>query len=115
MSPHTKLVHECLLALSELEGVVVWNLNQGDGERDGRYAKFGLVPGAADILGLVAPSGRFLALECKTGKGRPTAEQKLFLNLVRSLGGVSRVVRTKEEAQEAAQLAKRGYEAPWNI
>lgn len=71
--------------------------------------KFGLVVGASDLIGIVKPHGRFLALEVKTARGRLTKEQTQFLLLVNRMGGVARLVRSTQEAacavSEASQPA----------
>lgn len=66
---------------------------------------FGLVTGAADLIGLVAPTGRFLALEVKSKTGRASKEQIQFLSLVNRMGGVGRLVRSVEEAMAAVEQA----------
>jgi hypothetical protein len=77
-----------------------------------RYTKFGLCVGSSDIVGIVTsyqqrPSGVFLALEVKTAKGQPTAEQVMFLELVNRRGGVGRVVRSVPEARAAVEIARK--------
>ncbi len=66
---------------------------------------FGLVTGAADLIGLVKPHGRFLALEVKSRTGRLTREQTQFLALVNRMGGVGRMVRSVSEAMGAVARA----------
>lgn len=73
----------------------------------GRHIPFGLVVGASDILGIVKPGGRFLALEVKTGDARPTKEQRAFLAMINAFGGVGRVVRSVDEALVALSEAAR--------
>lgn len=58
----------------------------------------GLCVGSADLIGMLAPQGRFLALEVKRPGEKPTREQELFLELVRKSGGVAAVVHSVEEA-----------------
>lgn len=73
--------------------------------KSGAHVAFGLVEGASDILGIVKPHGRWLALEVKTGKARPTKAQKRFLEMIVAFGGVGEVVRSKEDAERALQMA----------
>jgi hypothetical protein len=88
------LVAACLTLLS-LRGVFAWRNNSGAfvlGQGQGRrFFRAGLV-GSADILGLLPPAGRFLALECKVGRNKPTAQQAAFLAAVEAAGGLSLVV-----------------------
>lgn len=66
----------------------------------------GLCLGASDNIGIVAPHGRFLALEWKNARGRLTKEQTMFLDLVNARGGVGRCVRTEEDAMAAVEEAR---------
>ena len=88
--------------------VVIWRNESGAAEHKGRYVRYGLQKGSADLVGLLAPDGKFLALEVKTSRGRLSTEQKLFLELVRSRGGFACVVRSVEEAVRAIERARNG-------
>jgi hypothetical protein len=70
--------------------------------------RFGLCRGSADLCGILAPTGRFIAVEIKTEAGRLSEEQRLFLIHVRSRGGFACVVRSVEEFLAAMERAKRG-------
>jgi hypothetical protein len=59
---------------------------------------FGLCVGSADIIGIHKPTGRFLAFEVKTAKGKPTKEQLNFIEQVRAANGVAGIVRSVEDA-----------------
>jgi transcriptional regulator with XRE-family HTH domain len=88
---HTKLVHEIWVAVNSEPDVSIWKLTQGaarPGHGNGHIMHFGLVPGAADLVGLVAPHGRLLAIEAKTGAAKPSARQRAWGERVRKLGGV---------------------------
>ena len=77
----------------------LWNNPTGLGlTRDGsRTIAFGL-PGSADLIGLFRPSGRFLAVECKSARGRQSLQQKRFQAMIESMGGVYLLVRSANEA-----------------
>jgi hypothetical protein len=88
------------LALLRLRGVHHWRNNTGAAMLPGRGGKpqrvtFGL-PGGSDIFGILAPSGRWLAVEtkapaCKLAgrrKGRLSPEQRAFLEAINADGGV---------------------------
>jgi hypothetical protein len=87
-----------LLAIGSLPGLRVWRNNSGAliDER-GKLVRFGL-QGSADILGIIAPSGRFLGIEVKSATGRQTPQQKNFQSMVESMGGVYILARSVEEA-----------------
>lgn len=96
------------LALGRLPDVVLWRNSTGATRVDGRVLRFGLCIGSSDLVGLLAPAGRFLALEIKSEAGRLTYEQEQFLALVRRLGGFACVVRSVDEAIVAIERARMG-------
>lgn len=100
------------LALGADAGVVMFRNNCGVAEhwngRDVERVRYGLAPGSADLVGLLAPEGRWFALELKTAKGRVTPEQVQWLSLVRRMGGFGAVVRSVDEAKAAVVRARAG-------
>lgn len=77
--------------------------------RGGRPLHAGLCVGSSDLIGyrrlVVGPEhlGRslavFAAVEVKTDRGRPTAEQTTFLRHIAEAGGRAGIARSVEEAQ----------------
>lgn len=98
----TALVKACL-ALLKLRGILAWRNNSGAfvlGEGAGRrFFRAGLV-GSSDIFGVLPPKGRFLAVEVKVGRNRPTAKQQLFAAAVRDSGGLALTVWSVAELAE---------------
>lgn len=98
-SGHVRRVRErdvlaaCLEYL-RLEPKVAWSVRMNTGAvRMGeaeRYVKFGF-PGCPDIIGQMA-DGRFLAVECKGPRGRPSVLQRSFLEKVKASHGVGCLV-----------------------
>lgn len=101
MGSETAIVKECLIALSAA-GCTVFRNNTGV-LRDvrGRPVRYGLCNGSSDIIG-VCPDGIFLAVECKTAKGRATATQKAFISAIRSSGGRAGIARSASDALRIA-------------
>jgi hypothetical protein len=64
----------------------------------GAWLTYGLGVGSADLVGIVAPSGRLFAIEVKTPEGKTTPEQDAWLATIRRFGGVAGVARSVEEA-----------------
>jgi hypothetical protein len=64
-----------------------WVNSTGTTQIDGRWVKFGL-EGSSDIIGIIKPSGRFLAIEIKSEKGRQSEAQKKFESMIKSFGGI---------------------------
>ncbi len=105
---HSALVREIRLELGQGD-LILWPNNNGVATfENGAKVKYGLVKGASDLVGLLAPSGRFVALEVKTGDAVTTPEQALFLALVRRCGGFGAVVHSLDEARSAIQRARDG-------
>lgn len=106
------LQHDIRLALMKTDGCAFWRNNVGlatfkdDRTGEVRTVRFGLFKGSSDNIGLVGE--RFCALETKTETGRLSPEQKMFLDLVRRLGGYADVVRSVEQALEAVERCKCG-------
>lgn len=53
--------------------------------------------GSSDILGVIPPDGRFLAIEVKDHKGKVSPEQMEFLETISGKGGIAFVARTLED------------------
>jgi hypothetical protein len=66
--------------------------------------RFGLV-GSADLLGIIKPSGKFLAVEVKSATGRVSEQQQRFLDMVRDFGGVAVVARSVDDVERAIEAA----------
>ena len=112
-NPESVLQAEIRLALGRDPSLVLWRNAVGQAEHvagNGRTFRqaFGLAKGSADLVGILAPAGRFVALEIKTPAGRVSPEQTTWLALVRSRGGFSAVVRSVDEAIAAIERARTG-------
>lgn len=103
-----QLQAEIRLAIGRMPDVRLWRNNSGF--LDGAITKIrvGLATGSSDLIGILAPSGRFIALEIKTPKGRETEEQKQWQAIIRRFGGFACVVRSVQEAEDAIQRARNG-------
>jgi len=67
---HMRLKNEILLALGCSNKILIWNNPTGvfRGLHDTTVTRVGM-PGQPDIIAIAAPSGRFIGIEVKTGKG----------------------------------------------
>jgi hypothetical protein len=72
------------------------------------HVRAGLPDGSADLVGVLAPSGRWFALEVKSEKGRLRPAQVQWLALVRRMGGFAAVARSVAEARAALGRARAG-------
>ena len=82
-----------------LRGITAWRVNSGATKIGDRYIRFGK-KGMADILGILKPNGRLLAIEVKRPGGRATPEQLAFLKQVNDAGGLGFVACSVEKVIE---------------
>lgn len=61
--------------------------------------------GLPDVIVIIPPTGQFLGLEIKNAKGRLRPSQIAFAQKVTNAGGIYRVVRSLEQAQNAVAEA----------
>lgn len=57
--------------------------------------------GLPDVIVIIPPNGMFLGLEIKSAKGKLRPSQIEFAKKVTNAGGIYRVVRSLEQAQNA--------------
>lgn len=88
-----------MLELSKA-GCIIWRNNIGSyTTADGAFIRYGVGGvGGSDLIGVHKPTGRFLAIEVKTSKGRPSAAQLNFIQQVIASGGIAGIARSPEDA-----------------
>jgi VRR-NUC domain-containing protein len=102
------LVAQILDVAARLPWLCLWrNHRQAGLMASGNYSTTGLCRGASDLIGLVryeneneSPGygvGRFVALECKSGRGRLSAAQRAFIERVQDMGGMAECVRELDD------------------
>ena len=115
--PESALQSKIRQALAHEPGLCLWRNNSGVADYNGTKVRYGLIPGAADLIGMISitglanwpgPLARFIALEVKTRTGRVSKEQEMFLALVRRMGGFAAVVRSVDDARAAIARARTG-------
>lgn len=82
--------------------------------RNARPFRAGLVKGGSDIVGItpvvVTPDmvgktiGVFTGYEAKTGRLQASEDQNKFLEMVRRLGGIAKVVRSVDDIERVPEL-----------
>jgi hypothetical protein len=103
-TPESAVVRACLDYL-QIIGVVAWRNNTTgiyDLERQ-TYRKNAGRNGIADIVGCL-PGGRFLAVECKAGRGKLSPHQIEFQKDIIKAGGLHVVAYRLEDLIEAIQM-----------
>ena len=70
--------------------------------RQGRPLHAGLCVGSSDLVGWRTVDGvaQFVALEIKSAKGRPSAEQERFLDAAGKAGACAGIARSVSEAEQ---------------
>jgi hypothetical protein len=95
-------------ALATEPGLRVMRNSVGVVKSRGRFYHTGLGNGSADLICVLAPAGRLVALEVKTDDGEATPEQEGWLADMRALGAFAAVVRSPLQALAAIRRARNG-------
>lgn len=92
-----EVLYAVLKYLGTYPGVMVWRNNVGVAkDRTGQAIRFG-VPGSADVLGILAPHGRMIGVECKSAVGRLRPDQIRWRDAFESRGGLYILARRVED------------------
>lgn len=94
-------VLKAVLATLEMHPKVAWvaRMNSGAFQIEGRFIKAGF-KGCSDIIGMLK-GGRMLAVECKSSKGKESADQAAFGERVARDGGLYFVARSVDDVMGA--------------
>ena len=113
--PESAALVEVLKAL-RAHPAVVWceRMNSGAAKVGNRFIRFGW-PGCPDVLGQLR-DGRLLGVEVKSPTGKLRPEQSIFLERIRSAGGVAFMARdcrdVLRELGASTQHARDGSQLP---
>lgn len=100
--PRESAVLAGVIAYLESRGdCLIWRNNTGAVKLADGFLKFGKV-GSSDVIGVLAPSGRFLGVECKhpTG-GALSRAQEEFRETVLEAGGIYVLARSVDDVKAA--------------
>jgi hypothetical protein len=103
------LVKELLLTFGNEPDLRLFRNNSGVlTDVTGRPVKFGLATGSADIVGILAPHGLFIAWEVKIHRpgSKESDEQLAWARMIREMGGVCDTVRSVEDARVSLTRAR---------
>ena len=102
--------------IGSLPDVRLWRHNTGQiKDATGRPVRFGLAVGSADIVGIVAPRGRWIAIEVKAPGWVPAKsgaryeheeDQRKWMAIVRAFGGVAGFASSLGEAMLLVEEAR---------
>lgn len=100
------LVQAILLEFGARPGLRIWRHNVGAAKtRTGAVVKFG-TRGQPDIMGIMAPSGKMIAIECKAGRGVLSKEQRLWRAMFEAHGGLYIEARSVADVEESLRYGK---------
>ncbi len=103
---HGQAVAWIRLAVGNQPDFTLWQNQSGvathrKGDNVTGTVRYGLAVGSSDLVGILGPYGRWVALEVKIGDDPVRDTQELFLLLVRSRGGLAAVLRFAHGSTEA--------------
>lgn len=107
----TTILQRIRLAISKVPGLRLFRNNTGGmTDKTGRFVRFGLHPGSADLIGwqtvTITPDmvgqrvAVFASVEVKTEIGKLKPEQQNWLEQVKNAGGLAFCARSPDEAVE---------------
>jgi hypothetical protein len=97
MTNETAILQQFRMAASDL-GLTLFRNNSGSlQDKNGRWVRFGLCKGSADLIGWHNGTGKFVAIEVKRPGQKPHKEQTLFLDAVRKAGGIAGVAYSPDD------------------
>jgi hypothetical protein len=105
----SEVLKSVMLALGNEKDFRLWRNNVGAlPDVTGRIVKYGLGPGSPDLIGILAPWGRLVALEVKTHRkgSKQLEDQRAWERVIREMGGVYEVVRSADEARDVLRVAR---------
>lgn len=89
-------LHEILKSWGAHPRLRLARCNTGAAKLKGRWVKFG-VPGTADVVGIIAPTGRMIMIEVKSATGVQSSAQKVMQRVVTAMGGLYILARSLAE------------------
>ncbi len=91
---HQKLVDAILFEVGSLPNVRLWPRQVGfDQEKKIKYG----IRGESDLQGIIAPQGRMLCIEVKSGKAKLSKDQERWKAMVLRFGGVHIEARSVDQ------------------
>lgn len=102
---HTRLVNAILLKIGSHPDVRLWKQTTGMGRSltGNTPIRFGL-EGSSDLIGILM-TGRFLAIEVKTGNARQSKVQRNFQRMIERFGGLYILARSVSDAVNGVSTA----------
>lgn len=97
MTEEHEIQNQIRIAVSKY--CVIFRINVGQGyTKDGRYFNTGVPTGFSDLFGVRRSDGKAVFIEVKTQKGKPTENQRNFIQQMKLVGAIAGVCRSADEA-----------------
>lgn len=102
MTPREAEIQSLIVEYLEAHRFVVIRVNSGLVKRGKHFIKLAK-KGTADIVAILPPTGRVLAVECKKPGEEPRKDQLAFLESVRRVGGIGIVATGVDDVARVIQ------------
>ncbi len=109
MTPEGRVQRDVREALGAATDLVMWRISPSAPGSDVPTAPAGI----ADLNGILAPWGRWIAIEVKAANGRLSTAQLSWLALARRMGAFTAVCRSADEALASIDAARAECRARW--
>lgn len=100
MTSEASIQNQILLSWGSHPRLRFARINTGAAMLNGRMVQFN-PKGTGDIVGLIAPTGQMLMIECKSAKGRQSDAQKTMQRVVTRFGGLYVLARSLTDVDVA--------------
>ena len=90
-----------ILAWLAAQGILAWRMGMGGLKTGTGTFRKNPAKGLPDILGILKPSGRLLAIEVKTAKGKPSLDQLRWLDDFAKAGALAILARSVDDVMHA--------------
>ena len=86
------------------QGTRVWDARRNQHILTDIRPAAGAPKGTSDLIGIRRDDGKFVAIECKTPRGRLREDQKLFIDAILKSNGIAGVARSAEDALKILEV-----------
>lgn len=86
------------------QGTRVWDARRNQYILTDIRPAAGAPKGTSDLIGIRRDDGKFVAIECKTPRGRLREDQKLFIDAILKSNGIAGVARSAEDALKILEV-----------
>lgn len=88
------------------QGTRVWDARRNQYILTDIRPAAGAPKGTSDLIGIRRDDGKFVAIECKTPRGRLREDQKLFIDAILKSNGIAGIARSAEDALNLLEVFK---------